>query len=87
VTVHVADDVVTIAVADRGEGIPAEDLPRIFERFHRAENVDHNISGLGLGLYISRELVEAHGGSLSVESVVGQGSTFTVRLPRSVEPE
>jgi PAS domain S-box-containing protein len=87
VTVRVTEDVVTIAVADSGEGIPAEDLPRIFERFHRAENVDQNISGLGLGLYISRELVEAHGGSLSVESRVGRGSTFIVTLPRSVEPE
>jgi PAS domain S-box-containing protein len=87
VTVRVVADAVTIAVADRGDGIPAEDLARIFERFHRAENVDRNIAGLGLGLYIAREIVEAHGGSLSVESTVGRGSTFIITLPWSAEPE
>lgn len=81
VTVRVVDDAVSIAVTDRGEGIPQEDLPRIFDRFHRAGNVDRNIAGLGLGLYITREIVQAHGGSLTVESTLGQGSTFTVTLP------
>jgi PAS domain S-box-containing protein len=87
VRVRVDEDVVTIAVVDHGEGIPADDLPHIFERFHRARNVDRNIAGLGLGLYITREIVRAHGGNLTVESTVDQGSTFTVTLPWSAEPE
>ncbi|MGE3601714.1 MAG: ATP-binding protein, partial [Dehalococcoidia bacterium] len=87
VAVRVPEDVVTIAVTDHGEGIPADELPRIFERFHRARNVDRNIAGLGLGLYITREIVQAHGGDLAVESTVGRGSTFTVTLPWSAEPE
>ncbi|HVX16892.1 MAG TPA: HAMP domain-containing sensor histidine kinase [Acidimicrobiales bacterium] len=75
----VADGHVTVSVGDHGEGIPAEDLPRIFERFFRA---GHNKpSGTGLGLWISRGLVEAHGGRLTAESTVGRGSTFRFELP------
>lgn len=69
-----------IAVADRGEGIPAEALPRLFERYYRADRGEEG-SGLGIGLYISRMLVEAHGGRIWAESAPGQGSTFTVALP------
>jgi signal transduction histidine kinase len=83
--VHVSadDDHVAIAVRDEGIGIPPEDLDQIFERFHRAANVDGSVSGLGLGLYITHEIVRAHGGELQVESQPGTGSTFTVVLPRS----
>jgi PAS domain S-box-containing protein len=71
-----------LAVEDHGIGIPAEDLPHVFDRFHRAGNVDlRSVSGLGLGLYIARGIVEAHGGRLMVASVAGQGSTFTIHLP------
>jgi signal transduction histidine kinase len=71
-----------LIVRDEGIGIAAEDMPRLFGRFERAVSVRH-YGGLGLGLYISREIVEAHGGRVSVNSRPGEGSTFTVELPRS----
>lgn len=73
------DDRVTVSVSDEGPGIPAVDLPRVFERFFRRDQAKP--SGTGLGLWISRGLVEAHGGRLGVTSQPGQGSTFTVTLP------
>lgn len=67
-------------IKDNGPGIPEDAQKRIFERFERA--IDHSaISGLGLGLYISKEIVELHHGTISVESGPGEGSTFSVRLP------
>jgi signal transduction histidine kinase len=69
-----------ITVQDHGLGIPAADVPHIFDRFHRAANVAE-IPGSGLGLTASRQIVEQHGGSVSVTSEVGQGTTFVVRLP------
>ena len=71
---------VTVAVADQGIGIAAEDIPRIFERYYRAET-GQATEGLGLGLYITRLIVEAHGGKLWVESQLGVGSTFSFTLP------
>jgi signal transduction histidine kinase len=70
-----------LKVADNGRGIPAEDLPNIFDRFWRGD--EHRQSGTGLGLAIARQLVQAHGGSISVESQLNQGSTFTINLPGS----
>jgi signal transduction histidine kinase len=71
-----------VAVRDLGIGIPAADLPRIFERFSRASNVDdRRFHGMGLGLFICRGIVEEHGGRIWVESEVGRGSTFHVALP------
>jgi signal transduction histidine kinase len=69
-----------LQVRDQGLGIPAEDLPHIFERFRRARNAVE-IVGTGLGLSGARQLVEQHGGSIEAESQEGAGSTFTVRLP------
>ena len=71
---------VEVTVTDTGEGIPAEVLPRIFERFYQVDKSRRH-SGAGLGLAIAKEIVEAHGGSITAESVVGLGSRFTVRLP------
>lgn len=67
-------------VADQGIGIPAEEVPHLFESFHRASNVG-DIQGTGLGLAIVKNAVERHGGSISVDSRLGAGTTFTVRLP------
>ena len=72
------DDSVTVSVSDVGEGIPPEELPRIFTRNVRR---DSRPTGTGLGLWISKGLAEAHGGSLEAESTLGQGSTFRFRLP------
>ncbi len=71
-----------LTVTDTGRGIAPEDLPHVFERFYRADKARSNADGrCGLGLAITRAVVEAHGGTVHVTSVPGQGSTFTVRLP------
>jgi PAS domain S-box-containing protein len=71
-----------IAITDRGIGVPSEAMPLLFQRFYRATNADpRHISGMGVGLYVVREILELHGGSIDVESTEGQGSTFTVELP------
>jgi len=75
------DPAALIAVEDRGVGIPAEDVPHIFERFQRGSNVVGRIRGTGLGLASSMQSVAEHGGTLSVDSQEGAGSVFTVRLP------
>ncbi len=81
VRVSVEDDRAVVEVEDRGSGIAPEDQERIFERYERlAEN--HKKESLGLGLYITRALVEAHGGVIRVRSELGQGATFRVTLPR-----
>lgn len=73
---------VLVEVADNGIGIPADDLPHIFERFRRAGNVDsRSHAGMGLGLYISRGIIEAHNGTIVVDSEVGRGTTMRVTLP------
>lgn len=75
------EDRVVLTVQDTGEGIPAEDLPYIFDRFWRGDK-SRSTHGHGLGLAISRGLVRAHGGSISAESTPGEGTTFRVELPR-----
>ncbi|HEX5506436.1 MAG TPA: ATP-binding protein, partial [Thermomicrobiales bacterium] len=70
-----------LAVRDEGIGIPAAELPRVFERYRRASNAAGRIAGTGLGLASARHIVESHGGALTVESREGRGSTFTMRLP------
>ncbi len=76
------DGLVSFSVRDTGPGIGAQELARIFDRFYRAEDASRRqVPGTGLGLALARDLVELHGGTLGVESVAGESSTFTVRLP------
>jgi two-component system sensor histidine kinase ResE len=75
------EQAIEVTVTDSGEGIPAEALPRIFERFYQVDQARQRSRGAGLGLAIAKEIVEAHGGTITAESVVGLGSKFTVRLP------
>jgi signal transduction histidine kinase len=77
-------DMVRLEVVDEGIGIPAEDLPFVFERFRRGSNVAEGVSGSGVGLASVRRMVGLHGGTLQVESEEGRGSTFIVRLPRGL---
>lgn len=73
-------DFFKISVSDQGKGIPEKDLPKIFESFYRAGNVE-NISGTGLGLAILKRSVERLGGQINVVSEEGKGTVFTVTLP------
>jgi len=92
------DDFICISVADNGRGIQKEDLPVLFDKFHRGHPAPHSeamrnatevaefledadVSGVGLGLYLGKNVMERMGGSISVESEVGHGSTFTLHLP------
>lgn len=76
----VTGETVSVAVSDQGEGIPAADLPKVGTKSFR--RVTGHPTGSGLGLWISRRLIESHGGELSVESIVGSGSTFRFTLPQ-----
>lgn len=79
-------DGATISVSDTGHGIPADELPRIFERFYRGTNTgDARASGSGLGLAIVRSIVDMHGGEIGVDSEVGRGTEFRITLPRVAE--
>jgi signal transduction histidine kinase len=82
VAIRRAGDEARLVVEDRGIGIPREDLPRVFDRFHRAANVDdRTFAGMGLGLFISRAIVEGHGGRISVASELGNGTRVEAVLP------
>lgn len=72
---------VELSIRDSGIGIGPEVLPHIFDRFYRAEQKVHTLQGTGIGLATVKEIIELHGGTISVESIPGQGSKFTVRLP------
>jgi PAS domain S-box-containing protein len=81
------DEELIISVSDTGVGIPKNELPKIFERFYRAEHQREEVQGTGLGLSIVHKIVMRHGGRIEVESEVSQGSTFTVFLPLDPKPE
>jgi signal transduction histidine kinase len=99
VSAYESEDEVAISVEDNGRGIPAEDMPNLFDKFHRGRPAPHSaavrngttgadfledadMSGVGLGLYLGRNVMEQMGGRISVESEVGRGSIFTLHLPR-----
>jgi signal transduction histidine kinase len=72
---------VIVSVVDRGRGIPSDEIPRLFERYYRGRAGQGERESLGLGLYITKGLVQAHGGRIWVESRVGEGSAFSFTLP------
>ena len=78
-----SDGRIRMAVSDQGMGIPKEHLEKVFDRFHRIDNRDtRKVGGTGIGLYLVKHLVEAHGGKIWVESEVGKGSSFIFELPK-----
>jgi two-component system phosphate regulon sensor histidine kinase PhoR len=78
----IVDQEIRIRVRDQGIGIPQKHLPRLFERFYRVDKArSRKMGGTGLGLSIVKHIVQAHGGRVSVESIQGEGSTFTLHLP------
>ena len=87
-TVACSDTHATIEVRNQGYGIPVEALPHLFERFYRVrEGMGQAIPGMGIGLSVVKEIVTLHGGTVSVESIQGEGSTFVVTLPRALPAE
>lgn len=81
VSLHLLGNIVSLVVCDTGTGIPAQEVPRLFERFHRVEGAKgRTFEGTGIGLSLVQELVHLHGGTITVDSTIGQGSTFTVQL-------
>jgi two-component system phosphate regulon sensor histidine kinase PhoR len=76
------DGEVVISIRDNGVGIPQESLPLVFEKFYRVPTSEQIAQGSGLGLFICKRIVEAHLGKIEVESKVGEGTCFTVHLPR-----
>src|SRR4029078_2790791 len=83
VSCHSGDGLIRIAVRDSGPGISTGDLAKLFTPFERLGAANSDVEGTGLGLVLSQRLVEAMGGSLIVESVVGEGSTFIVEFPQA----
>ena len=87
VTIEAEDGQVSVAITNEGRGIASEDLTSIFHRFRRTEHAKRSgIEGIGLGLFITRSLVEAHGGRLDVRSAVGGPTMFCFTLPSSSAP-
>ncbi|ROP41770.1 SpoIIE family protein phosphatase [Saccharothrix texasensis] len=82
VSAHPGDGEAVVTVADSGVGVPPEEMPRLFERFHRIENTrSRSNEGSGIGLALVEELVGLHGGTITADSAVGEGTRFTIRLP------
>jgi signal transduction histidine kinase len=75
------EDYAYISVKDHGVGIPPEYIDRVFERFYRVPSDNISVRGTGLGLFISRRIVEAHHGEITVQSALGEGTTFNIKLP------
>lgn len=81
-TVGTVSDALNIAISDTGIGISQEELPKLFTKFHRGTStLTYDYEGIGMGLYASKVMIEANGGTITATSVLGQGSTFTIQLP------
>ena len=78
-----SEEDIIFTVHDNGQGIPAEYLPRLFERFFRVPNAEKGVNGTGLGLTICKQIIEAHNGKIEVSSTIGEGTTFSVHLPKT----
>jgi signal transduction histidine kinase len=83
ITVDQHQNMARIAIQDSGPGIPAKNLENIFQRFYRLPEHSNSVRGTGLGLYICRNIIEAHGGKIIAESTVGEGTTFYIYLPKA----
>ena len=87
ITVRRVDGEAQVRVSDHGPGIAPDALPNLFSRFYQGAGTQpRSFGGMGLGLYIAREIAEAHGGSIEVQSALGEGAAFTVHLPILAEP-
>lgn len=76
------DELAVIKISDTGVGIPSEEMPRLFTKFHRGTDIIHyNYDGLGIGLYASKLIIDQHHGSLDIQSILGEGTTATISLP------
>jgi signal transduction histidine kinase len=82
VEIATSNSEIIIQVKDEGVGIDSKDIPKLFKKFSRVENINSTASGTGLGLYWAKQLIDLHKGEISVDSVLGNGTTITVRLPR-----
>jgi len=82
---NVEDGNIVLSVTDFGLGIKTEDLHKLFERYYRADNTKQKFDGLGLGLFISADIIKRHGGTFWIESKIGEGSVFSFKLPLSRE--
>ena len=85
VSIRERDGYIQVLVKDDGRGIPPADLAKLFQRFAQGTSL-HRTTGTGLGLYLSRQIIEAHGGRISAESEVGKGSTFMFEVPKAANP-
>lgn len=81
VNIERLNDQIKVSVRDQGVGIPKKELPKLFKRYYRVDEKDNQTSGLGLGLYISAEIIKRHGGKIGANSKIGEGSTFWFTIP------
>ena len=81
ITIEKIEDMAKVSVTDKGKGIPSDKLPHLFDRYFRVDGVGNQYSGLGLGLFISGEIIKKHGGEIGATSAMGKGSTFWFTLP------
>ncbi len=86
ISAAIADELVSISVQDEGAGLTEIEQGRVFDKFYRGRYGGSGVQGTGMGLAIAKEITEAHGGAIAVESHIGKGSRFTIILPAASEP-